>query len=260
MYYTKKAKGIKAAIFWFNIPEDLIPQKYGFCFYNNMMNPIVLKPEEHVLRKRDALTLLSNLTCSDDELLQSCESNVRNEIRRAKKDGAACQMFTAKELLGMDWLLKQFDEAFAEMHRQKGLQVTSTYAEMKNLADCNALFMSICRLTDETVAYHVYVSDGHTSRLMYSVSVFRNAENNVMRTMVGRANRLLHYEDMLWFKGKGAENYDWGGYSTDEKLFGINAFKKGFGGKLCPCYYLVATSHWWLVTLYRLWTKAKGNK
>ena len=54
------------------------------------------------------------------------------------------------------------------------------------------------------------------------------------RALVGRANRWLHWQDMLRFKRMGMKRYDWGGLFEDESVperAGLNRFKKDFGGQ-----------------------------
>jgi lipid II:glycine glycyltransferase (peptidoglycan interpeptide bridge formation enzyme) len=57
--------------------------------------------------------------------------------------------------------------------------------------------------------------------------------------MIGRANRLLHWEDILYFKQEGLSYYDFGGWSSDTTNLErqkINAFKESFGGVIIPQY------------------------
>ena len=52
---------------------------------------------------------------------------------------------------------------------------------------------------------------------------------------MGRANRLLHWGDMLRFRELGVATYDLGGWYTehrDEALLKINSFKEEFGGSV----------------------------
>ena len=63
------------------------------------------------------------------------------------------------------------------------------------------------------------------------------------KALVGRANRLLHMNDILSFKELGYSTYDWGGCSDEnEDLRKIANFKRGFGRRsvlvydaLVPC-------------------------
>ena len=55
-----------------------------------------------------------------------------------------------------------------------------------------------------------------------------------MRNLIGRANRLLHWNEIIFFKNASCKVYDFGGLSNsaDTKLVHIDEFKKGFGGKI----------------------------
>ena len=64
--------------------------------------------------------------------------------------------------------------------------------------------------------------------LCYSASDFRG--ESVDRALAGRANKLLHWKDMLQLKEAGCEVYDWGNVSSFEEYNGIDTFKAGFGG------------------------------
>ena len=53
------------------------------------------------------------------------------------------------------------------------------------------------------------------------------------RSMIGRANRWLHWRDIAAFKEQGYAIYDLGGWyagSGDYEKLSINKFKEGFGG------------------------------
>ena len=103
------------------------------------------------------------------------------------------------------------------------------------LAACEArqLVLTVACCGAESLVWHAYVLSGTTARLQYSGSCFRNRESEY-RARVGRANRWLHWKDMLLLKAMGAQRYDWGGLFEDESVperAGINNFKKGFGGQ-----------------------------
>jgi lipid II:glycine glycyltransferase (peptidoglycan interpeptide bridge formation enzyme) len=51
--------------------------------------------------------------------------------------------------------------------------------------------------------------------------------------MTGRANRLLHWEDIRYFKNQGFSTYDFGGITADindKEKQAINKLKECFGG------------------------------
>ena len=74
---------------------------------------------------------------------------------------------------------------------------------------------------------------------MYSASLFRRYEDSSVRNMVGRANRFLHWHDMLWCRNAGYAFYDLGGINLageDEETRRVTDFKLGFGGGPRPSY------------------------
>ena len=86
-----------------------------------------------------------------------------------------------------------------------------------------------------TLVMHSYVLDNEDkkARLLHSASDFRSMPSADDRALVGRANRFLHYNDMLHLKNCGFSVYDFGGIEVDaestEKTQ-ISSFKLGFGG------------------------------
>ena len=122
-----------------------------------------------------------------------------------------------------------FYDAFA---RQKALG--PSYRQWL-LAACKArqLALTSASRNSETLVWPAYVTCGKAARLQYSGSCFRNRESHY-HARVGRANRWLHWKDMLRFKEMGIERYDWGGLFEDESAperAGINSFKRDFGGQ-----------------------------
>jgi lipid II:glycine glycyltransferase (peptidoglycan interpeptide bridge formation enzyme) len=74
---------------------------------------------------------------------------------------------------------------------------------------------------------------------MQSASLFREADEVSYRNMIGRANRLLHWEDILYFKDQGYEIYDLGGVTlnqSNKEGQAIARFKECFGGSLVKEY------------------------
>src|SRR5262249_59999119 len=90
----------------------------------------------------------------------------------------------------------------------------------------------------EQLVWHAYVCIGAADCLIYSASWFRGKDSRY-RSLVGRANRWLHWQDMLRFKRAGVHCYDWGGMFRDESTAdraGINQFKRMFGGRTMQNY------------------------
>jgi hypothetical protein len=70
---------------------------------------------------------------------------------------------------------------------------------------------------------------------MWAGAIYRSTTDPTRRTIIGRANRLMYWRDMLRFKASGIGTFDFGGYylgSEDAEKLRINAFKDEFGGRV----------------------------
>ena len=89
---------------------------------------------------------------------------------------------------------------------------------------------------------HGYLCDPAESRVILQTSsswIYSSEGDATLRAQIGRANRMLHIEDMKHFQAKGFAIYDLGGYAyetQDRELQGINRFKDSFWGKLVKLY------------------------
>jgi lipid II:glycine glycyltransferase (peptidoglycan interpeptide bridge formation enzyme) len=174
------------------------------------------------------LSLVTDLSVEQDAIMDQFGKDCRYKIRRADtKDGLRMEFTTEPE--GRLDEFRAFFDAFA---RLKSLQPAD---RQWLLAACEArqLALSSASQNDEVFVWHAHVISGHTARLQYSASSYRNRENTY-RALVGRANRWLHWREMLQFKEMGLKRYDWGGLFEDESAperAGVNNFKKDFGGR-----------------------------
>jgi hypothetical protein len=104
------------------------------------------------------------------------------------------------------------------------------------LRTAGVLFISRAFAADGApLVWHVHLLSNQRARLLYSLSLFRDNEDTAWRGMVGRANRLLHWNDLQAFQARGACIYDFGGYyrgTEDSAKLRINKFKSEFGGVL----------------------------
>jgi hypothetical protein len=127
--------------------------------------------------------------------------------------------------------LEEFSAFYDEFARQKGLWPAERHW-LARAAAADQLTLSCASREGERLVWHAHVRAGITAHLMYSASCFRDKDNDY-RSLVGRANRWLHWRDMLYFREAGVKSYDWGGMFADESAperAGINHFKRTFGG------------------------------
>jgi hypothetical protein len=88
------------------------------------------------------------------------------------------------------------------------------------------------------LVWHAYVTVGQKVSLLHSASHYR-ARSGEQRAIISRANRYLHWQDLLAFKRSGFQRFDWGGMFEDESdpaCANINKFKREFGGELVRTY------------------------
>jgi hypothetical protein len=111
---------------------------------------------------------------------------------------------------------------------------------LKLLAEANLLELTyIVDSAEQPLVWHAYHRGSERVTLLYSISFFRTHSDKAEQAMIGRANRLLHWSDMIYFKVAGVRTYDFGGWyegSTDTERLRINKFKEQFGGEVVKNY------------------------
>lgn len=175
-------------------------------------------------------TLLTDLTESEEEIMNRISKNTRYKIRRAEKENVKT-IFYEKEAL-TEKEISAFCTFFEEFWKSKGVafsDIEELHREIKDYAAQNAFVISAALIEDKPCVYHTYVVDNETARLYNSASLYRT-EDAASHNLIGMANRYLHREDMFHFKKEGLKTYDWGGAGTGEEVASITEFKKSFGG------------------------------
>ena len=173
--------------------------------------------------KHNFKTLHNNLLEDENNLFSKIAKNTKYKINRAKKEGVETKIASLDEFL-------PFFNDFAPTKHLKKLTSNNLKAYNESLVITKAF------LNDVVFAMHAYVMDREEgrARLLYSATVNRNT-SSIDLNLVGRANRLLHWSDMLMFKDLGLSIYDWGGVvcnSEAKETAGIDSFKMAYGGIL----------------------------
>jgi hypothetical protein len=174
-------------------------------------------------------TLTISLQGSEEQLLEGLNRDTKYKVRRAaSKDQVECLYETE----GSAALCAEFLAFYNDFAQAKGLPGLPA-AELLARAQGGALCISRAVREGVTLVWHVHAVTPHKATLLHSASQFRQLDDNEARAVVGRANRLLHWRDMLTFKEQGMSVYDFGGWyagEQNEDLLRINQFKEGFGG------------------------------
>lgn len=218
---SKKSKGVPVIDCWY--AEHALAMN-GVIRYQQAQKPIGAQPEKFE-------TLLSDLKEDEETILSHYSKNCRYEVRRAPKEGIVCAVKCGKEITEQDILI--FTDFFEQFWASKGIsyhEKEKCRAMMRQYAGAGAMALTTASLNDKLLVYHTYVMDGQRVRLYQSASQFRTDES-ITTKIVGFANRYLHYQDMLFFKNMGKEQYDWGGAGKTGEVESITKFKESFGGE-----------------------------
>ena len=177
-------------------------------------------------------TLVLDLQPDLEVLLRQVDSNARYEIRRAsQRDNVTIEHLDSTDIatLGELW------EAYDEFAASAGLSPISRPL-VRTYSGAGLLRITRAHDADRScTVWHVYLRTRSRARLLHSVSAFRSLGDTATKALHGRVNRLLHWEDIRWFKEHGTTSMDFGGWyagTTDKKRLAVNEFKKQFGGKL----------------------------
>jgi hypothetical protein len=177
-------------------------------------------------------TIIVDLTLETAVLLANIKKDTRYDIRRAEtRDGLRykiCREPSAEALSAFCC----FYNAFADhkrLHRVSEL-------ELSRMRTQRGLQLStVLDAQGQPLVWHSYGCVRGRARLLQSASHFRLAASSETRNLLARANRYLHWRDMLHFKAEGYHTYDLGGWycgSSDRELLQINKFKEEFGGRV----------------------------
>lgn len=233
-------KGLKIAGYWFDLQRKN-SVKCDIISYHDLKEPISEASNNIIVR--NSQTLVNGLDISIDELFLKVQSNTRNKIRRAEKDGAVTKFYSSEDILRQPQILDEFIEVYKQFLVSKNMKGKCNRNQLEAYCKVNMLALSTVAYGDNSIVFHVYIGNGEITRLQYSASLFRNEDQSTNKNLYGNANKLLHWRDMCKFKGLGYKDYDWGGYSNLKELQNINQFKALFGGEVEDRYhYMIPNS------------------
>lgn len=171
--------------------------------------------------KRRGTTAWVDLRKDLSEHFSSLKSNVRNEIRRAEREG--CQVKYSQDYAA-------FVSFYNEFARKKKSLYPITVSQVEKYGNS---VVSVVKHGERLLAMHVtaFDEDTKTAFLLYSCSA--RLEENAHRSLMGMANRYLHWCDFEHFQSMGYERFDWNGVSldpADRERYRIGCFKLSLGG------------------------------
>jgi hypothetical protein len=176
-------------------------------------------------------TLLFDLTRTPEQLLADTNRTTNREIRKARdQDGVVCGFEDAPDPAALEAFVAYYNANVADTGRQP-----LTLDGLERYRRAGLLGLCWAKAADGTVLVRrTNVCHAGQGRVRGLFGVSLETADHDLRTLAGRANRLLHHMEMLHYRELGYRVYDFGGWYTgteDPKRLAINRFKAGFGGR-----------------------------
>lgn len=232
----KKFSFVSVAEHWYECRYKWY-QLFGLHAYMHVKNNVA-KPA--LMLQSESYTVENDLTLSGEEILAGFSKQYRNQVRQAEKEGVTA-------IYNRD--IKTFVPFFNEFAKTKNISLTSE-RRLEEMGE--TLMLSHAVLNGQVLVSHSYFYDQETLVVHTYHSASVRFSDTIDKNLVGKANKYLHYQDMLYFQSKGVKTYDFGGYAGPKDtrdLQGVNDFKLGFGGKVVPCVNYMTIPYFILKTL-----------
>ena len=217
-------------------PEDAALAGVDVAVYRNRPAPVPNAWPSPTGRPPDrpVYSLRSDLMATPEAIMGSFDETCRRHVRRAERQDGLQYEVIPEAADALD----EFAEYYDQFARQKGLWPADRHW-LARATQARQLILSCASHAGERRVWHAHLRAGSTVQMVHSVSLFRGADDE-HRALVARANRWLHWRDMLNFKAMGLRQYDWGGVfvpETSAEEAGINRFKRSFGGRPVVAYH-----------------------
>ena len=170
-------------------------------------------------------TWILDLKLNEEDLMKKFSHTIRNEIRRAEKEGITYTYILKPDLE----TLKKYHQFYLKFAKIKKLEKIPFSAILKHR---NYLALTYSIYEGDILNYHTYIVDktvGET-RLYQSCSLFREENEKSKINLIWYWNRWLHFYDMLLFKKLGYHTYDfwWISLSDNDEKRNVDKFKLWF--------------------------------
>lgn len=221
--YTNKYMAIPVGVSWFSARRSALDNILPNVYYH------IKESGGRKLsgQKETTKTLEIDLVQPEEAIHAGFIKSLRQQVRQAEDEGIQCYFKNDD--------IEFFVEFFNQFARSKKIH-TVTVARLHEMNEF--LNLSFATFNGVILAAHSYIVDHDLKIVRAFHSATRRLEDSAERSRVAKANKLLHYKDMLDFKKRGFEIYDFGGIAINTEnpeLKGINDFKMSFGGKVVDC-------------------------
>jgi hypothetical protein len=238
---------------WFDDEADGTP--VDWIYYRQRPSPVAKT------RWKYFYTLLIDLAKSSDQLMGEMDEKTVQKIKAAEgKDQTIWKRCEANESKILDDVERMWNQ-FAAAQKSTPLD----RAWLDKIIEAGALELSAT--TDpagEVLTYHLSYVGRKWGQDLIVVSRHSSIPNTALRSRINRANCLGHWKTLLTLQARGLRYFDFGGWypeTTDLRLLGMNAFKKGFGGQVVreyECEEIRTVKGWLVLTTARILNRARS--
>lgn len=208
------------------------------------------------IRFDEFYTRVLDITKDQESLWNNLGKNNRYKINRALQKDKFVYLWWNKETIENNILNEffEFHDRFASLQRLKKI----SRSRVRSFAEAEILDLSLTKSPDgNPLVWHAHCCVQNRVVFFYGASL-KNPNDTSYQSLVGRANRYHHWQDILRFKDLGISIYDFGGWyvgKTDQKLLNINNFKEEFGGEVVKsfkCHHGITWKGKLCVELYKI--------
>ena len=213
---------------WFDDEPDGTP--VDWIYYRQRSRPVAKGSWKYYH------TLLIDLAKSPAELRSEMDERTLQKVEEAEaKDQVRWEHCEARESKRMDDIENLWNQ-FAAATKSPRLDRDW----LDKTIEAGALELSAVKDAEGNVlTYHLSYAGKTRAQDLIVVSRYSSVPNSALRKRINRANCFGHWKNLAAFKERGLRYYDFGGWypgTTDMRLLGMNAFKKGFGGQVVRRY------------------------
>jgi len=174
-------------------------------------------------------TLVIDLDNESVDIFSAFHRQNKQKIKRAEREGFIHEVLLNPSLNE----IQAYIDYFQDFAAWKGIPLLPEDRFIKS-AEAGAL--SITWMRDENqipLCGHAYLKDDNRVIMIHSASI-RDGKDSSIRNRIGRANRLLHWKNIEYYRQMGIKWYDFSGIFLDhsnKQGLNINEFKRSFGGQ-----------------------------
>lgn len=237
LFVPHKQYGLVAPSIWFAAKKLQAEASPLLLFLKALPVPArdVLPKGFALVSQTEQKTLFTSLRQSEEALFSRMNATCRNSVRQSES-----------VLRDRSWQHKAPDRMELPeadlVHRFLCLKGLEPLAVRHGIMESPLLpywLASSLRRDGRVMIVHTYIAD-QTEGIAF---LYWSAAEQVAgeeRNMLGKLNRWLHWQDILWFKRNGFTVYDWGGAGEEPEVANITRFKQSFGGEPFVRYNAVA--------------------